>query len=239
MVKSYDICLIDYFPNSWLTKLHKNAIVWDVIDRNVQVIDDSENMPRGHGIAVLDIMQKVNPDAMICVIPVTNNTTIHEINYILSQIIHRNTARIVNISCGFYTNNIGVEILEMERLFRCAKEHGIHIVCAKSNDGAKTYPTECNLAIPVWGEHNCSTDISFTPDGVVVRYISLYTNWCDNKKIWVHGNSFFAPIVSSLFSKCESSKYGDLCLDTLKYTDSLRFESLLSELIFSYRIIDF
>lgn len=231
--QAFDICMIDYFPSNWLDKPHKNTVVWDVIEHDIQEAENFVGVPRGHGIAVLNIVQTVNPDAMICLVPITGSTSVYQINCILSKIIQSNKARIINISFGFYLKETDTAVQEMKLLCRRANEHGISIVCAKSNDEVKAYPADCEFAIPVWGIQNCDTDIAIMPNGVTVRYISMHVNWCENRKIWVHGNSFLAPIVSSLFSKFDNLK-----LDQLKLLESFRLDLLLNGMEFSNQVID-
>lgn len=233
MGQIYDICLIDYFPNYWLDEPHKNTFIWNVIEHDFQEAEDSVGIPRGHGIAVLDIMQTVNPAAMICLIPITGSTSVRQINFILSKIIQSNKTRIINISFGFYLKETDVAVQEMQLLCRRANEQGVSIVCAKSNDKVKAYPADCDFSIPVWGIQDCETDIAILPNGITVRCISMHVNWCDNRKLWVHGNSFLAPIVSSLISK-----FGNLKLAPQKLLESFRLELLLNGMKLSNKIID-
>ena len=201
MKNKYNICVVDFFPESWLNKQNQKVYIWDILSKKLNNNDMKQAIPQGHGVALYNIIRTVNPRASICVVPISASASLEQIVYILSLIIEEKAAEIVNVSFGFFLNETEVIVAEINEICKRAKELGICIVCAESNDGKKAYPAESDYVISVRGEENCKSDVLVRKNSALVKYISLYVGWYDDRTLWVHGNSFYAAIVSGILSR--------------------------------------
>lgn len=201
MLYKYDICIIDYFPKNWLCKLNKNTKCLDILKQGKRNIKKMKHFPMGHGIAQYDILLNINPEAKICIVPITPEIKMNQINIILHDLIKLKTSRIINISFGFYKTAKNKNVTEMKKNCLRAAKKGILIVCAKSNDMNLYYPSEFNSVIKVSSSTEVNSDIIINDWKAIVKFTSFYLKWSDDRKLWVNGNSYYTPIISGLLSK--------------------------------------
>lgn len=198
MSKQYHLCIVDFFPSKFIEKHKEQCIVMK--DEDIAVLQD-ETVPQGHGMAIIELMQKVNPEIDYVIVPINSRTTMEEVNNKLSYLIHNNIARIINISFGFFEDK-GEQFSRLERLCRLAQKKKIILVCADNDKGQLAYPANLQTVVRVKGidKIDFNKDIMLKGNSIFVRYVSFRVNWTNDRKIWVHGSSFYAGIVSGIIS---------------------------------------
>lgn len=225
----YDICVIDYFFEDWLNE-NTN---YDVLFKLKKDISISKNCSKGHGIAILDLINTISIEAKICLVPINSLYSCLDIIEILYKIISENLSKIINISFGFLKESVTDKVIELfNDILNLAKLNNIIIVSSDSNDEYTTIPNCLNDTISVFNDEYSDFDIKYYNSRFIFRKVSLFVNWINGRKIWVNGNSFYTAIATSIIWN-----------DIEKITNHIdvqyyNFEDILKNIKFSYKLLE-
>ncbi len=194
----FDVCVIDYFPQNFINEHRESCILKEKADFDIKQIS---TIPQGHGIAILQLMKIVNPQIKWGIIPITPDMNLGQINNQLSYLIENKIVKIINVSFGFYKVE-KTQLARLSNLCRKAKEEKISIVCAAGDKQQTVYPADLKTVIRVTGVDKIKSEKDMEVNGrnVYVKNVSFRVRWTENRRIWVHGSSFYAGIVSALLS---------------------------------------
>lgn len=202
----YDICLIDYFSDTWI---RNNMDIFDILKFNNVKYDGKSKFPFGHGIAIKSIIDDINPNSNMLLIAIGTDTRACDLNNIFNAIINYGICNIINISFGFVSIKDSVELKRMRKICNNARNRDIMIVCSKSNDGLNSFPANFSSVLSVGFNLNQKKDIFINKNNCKIKKINLLVPWCDGRKMWVYGNSFYTPIITGIISKYYVNKYDD------------------------------
>ncbi len=200
MKERVDICIIDFFPEEYITKNRKQCIMFE------KEIREESKVPQGHGIALIEIMKAIVPELKYIFVPVVPQTTFKQINEILFFLIKEDICSIINMSFGFYYYKES-DVFALSRICMQAKAKNILLVCADDENGKIVYPAADRNVICVRNNDKMEeTDIYWKGNIVYLRTISLKVRWTYDRTLWVYGNSYYAAIVSGLLIRKKNNR---------------------------------
>lgn len=200
-MKDTKIAVIDTIIDFNCTQLNLSAI--EVDNRFCDEQDNCTSYPKGHGTAVCGIIQKYAPDVKIVLFPVSSNDDSSTLVKILNYIYEKRICKIINLSLGFF--DVGKKTTELHAI--CQKLHsvGILIVSAYDNQGLMSYPACFDEVIGVDTSESVKGDnfiwVEGSPINVICSSQKKRVLWESGNKVYVKGNSFSVPYISSIIAE--------------------------------------
>lgn len=204
-MKNTKIAVIDTMIDLNCTQLNLSAI--EVDNRFCNDQDNYTSYPKGHGTAVCGIIQKYAPDAKIVLFPVSSSNDSSTLVKILNYIYERRICKIINLSLGFF--GVGKKTTELHTVCQKLYSVGILIVSAYDNQGLMSYPACFDEVIGVDTSENVKGNnfiwVEGSPINIICSAQKKRVLWESGNKVYVKGNSFSVPYISSIIVEMLSS----------------------------------
>lgn len=220
------IAVIDTNIDINCTQLNLNKI--EIHNRYCSDRQEQGIHPKGHGTAVCGIIQKYVPHANIVLFPVSSIDDSSILVDILNYIYETRICKIVNLSLGFF--NVGAKTTELRVICEKLYSIGIVIVSAYDNQGLMSYPACFDEVIGVDTSKDVKGDtfiwVEGSPINVICSSEKKRVLWENGNKVFVKGNSFSVPFISSIIAKKCSSENETLDIKNILKNQASRVQVL-------------
>lgn len=199
-MKDIKIAVIDTAIDLNCTHLDLSSIE---IDNRFWTEQEDCTYPKGHGTAICGIIQKYAPHVKIVLFPVSSNDDSSVLVNILNYIYERRICKVVNLSLGFFC--AGAKTTELRAICKKLYAIGIIIVSAYDNQGLMSYPACFDEVIGVDTTKDIRGEkfiwVEGSPINVICSSEKKRVLWENGNKVYVKGNSFSVPYISSIISE--------------------------------------